>query len=226
MSITRQTGNRSQGTINASNTGDIDELPFQHQTLRSSTRRSRRSCHDAAKRGQRSHLTCRRSFYQYTGATPLANIAPGTVLNTRVVNYQILGISLGFKATQLLYRSTDAQMRPVVNVTTVIKPNCSLFCPNKNKVLSYQSFYDSLNPADQPSWAIAGGKTLGDLIPGVETALIAPFLIGGHTVIISDTQGQRLTSLPAPSTASTPWTRFAPPRTRLPLACRATPRWH
>lgn len=130
-------------------------------------------------------------FYQYTGATPLANIAPGTVLNTRVVNYQILGISLGFKATQLLYRSTDAQMRPAVNVTTVIKPNCSLFCPNKNKVLSYQSFYDSLNPADQPSWAIAGGKTLGDLIPGVETALIAPFLIGGHTVIISDTQGQK-----------------------------------
>ena len=130
-------------------------------------------------------------FYQYTGATPLANIAPGTVLNTRVVNYQILGLSLGFKATQLLYRSTDAQLRPAVNVTTVIKPNCSLLCPNKNKVVSYQSFYDSLNPADQPSWAIAGGKTLGDLIPGVETALIAPFLIKGHTVIISDTQGQK-----------------------------------
>ncbi|HET8695080.1 MAG TPA: lipase family protein [Aquabacterium sp.] len=129
-------------------------------------------------------------FYHYTGSTPLANIAPGTVLNTRTVNYQIFGLSLGFKATQLLYRSTDAQMRPTVNVTTVIKPNCFLYCPNKNKVLSYQSFYDSLNPADQPSWAIAGGKSLGDLIPGVETALIAPFLIGGHTVVISDTQGQ------------------------------------
>lgn len=130
-------------------------------------------------------------FYQYTGSTPLANIAPGTVLNTRTVNYQIMGLSLGFKATQLLYRSTDAQMRPAVNVTTVIKPNCFLYCPNKNKVVSYQSFYDSLNPADQPSWAIAGGKTLGDLIPGVETALIAPFLIGGHTVVIPDTQGQQ-----------------------------------
>ncbi|MDE1999521.1 MAG: triacylglycerol lipase [Burkholderiales bacterium] len=129
-------------------------------------------------------------FYHYTGSTPLANIAPGTVLNTRTVNYQIFGLSLGFKATQLLYRSTDAQMRPTVNVTTVIKPNCFLYCPNKNKVLSYQSFYDSLKPADQPSWAIAGGRSLGDLIPGVETALIAPFLIGGHTVVISDTQGQ------------------------------------
>lgn len=129
-------------------------------------------------------------FYQYTGSTPLANIAPGTVLNTRVVNYQILGLSLGFKATQLLYRSTDAQMRPSVNVTTVIKPNCTFFCPNKNKVVAYQSFYDSLNPADEPSWAIAGGKSFTDLIPGVETALIAPFLIAGHTVVIADTQGQ------------------------------------
>ena len=130
-------------------------------------------------------------FYQYTGSTPLANIAPGTVLNTRVIDYQILSLKLGFKATQLLYRSTDAQMRPTVNVTTVIKPKCTLLCPNKNKVVSYQSFYDSLNPADQPSWALSGGKSFTDLIPGVETLLIAPFLIKGHTVVISDTQGQK-----------------------------------
>ena len=99
-------------------------------------------------------------FYQYTGSTPLANIAPGTVLNTRVIDYQILSLKLGFKATQLLYRSTDAQMRPTVNVTTVIKPKCTLLCPNKNKVVSYQSFYDSLNPEDGPSRAYAGGKRL------------------------------------------------------------------
>lgn len=129
-------------------------------------------------------------FYQYTGSTPLANIAPGTVLNTRTIDYKILGISIGLKATQLLYRSTDAQLRPAVNVTTVVKPKC-VICPNKNKVISYQSFYDSLNPADQPSWALSGGKSFTDLIPGIETALFVPFLLKGYTIVIPDTQGQK-----------------------------------
>lgn len=75
------------------------------------------------------------------------------------------------------------------NVTTVIKPNC-LLCLNKNKVVSYQSFYDSLNPEDSPSRAIAGGKRLPDLIPGFETLLFAPFLLKGYTIIVPDTEGQ------------------------------------
>ncbi len=130
-------------------------------------------------------------FYQYTGSAPLASIAPGTVLNTRTVTYHIMGRSLPLKATQLLYRSTDARQRPSVNVTTVIKPDCTLYCPNKNKVLSYQSFYDSLNPADEPSWAIAGGKNFTDLMPGIETLLFSPFLLQGFTIIVADTQGQQ-----------------------------------
>jgi hypothetical protein len=128
-------------------------------------------------------------FYQYTGSTPLSSIAPGTVLKTRTIDYHIMGLTIPLKATQLLYRSTDAQMRPAANVTTIVKPSC-LLCLSKNKVVSYQSFYDSLNPEDSPSRAIAGGKTLPDLIPGIETVLIAPFLLKGYTVIIPDIEGQ------------------------------------
>src|SRR5689334_961276 len=92
-------------------------------------------------------------FYKYTGTTPLSSIAPGTVLKTRTVPYSIIGLATPLKATQLLYRATDAQKRPTVNVTSVIQPACFL-CLNREKVISYQSFYDSLSVNDEPSYAI------------------------------------------------------------------------
>ena len=85
------------------------------------------------------------AFYKYTGSTPLASIAPGTPLKTRNIPYHILGFATPLRATQILYRATDAQGRPTVNVTSVIQPTCFL-CLNREKVISYQSFYDSLNP--------------------------------------------------------------------------------
>ena len=85
------------------------------------------------------------AFYKYTGSTPLSNYAPGTVLKSRTVPYHILGLATPLKAQQLLYRAIDAQGRPTVNVTSVVQPSCFL-CLNREKVISYQSFYDSLNP--------------------------------------------------------------------------------
>ncbi len=130
------------------------------------------------------------AFYKYTGSTPLSSYAPGTVLKTRTVPYHILGFATPLKATQLLYRATDAQGRATVNATSVIQPDC-LLCLNREKVISYQSFYDSLNPNDQPSVQIAGGLSLTGIIPQIETLLFAPFLTQGYTIITSDTQGQK-----------------------------------
>lgn len=129
------------------------------------------------------------AFYKYTGSTPLANYAPGTVLKTRSVPYHILGFATPLKATQLLYRATDAQGRPTVNVTSVVQPSC-LLCLNREKVLAYQSFYDSLNPEDQPSVQIAGGLSLTGIIPQIETLLFSPYIAKGFTIVITDTQGQ------------------------------------
>jgi hypothetical protein len=127
------------------------------------------------------------TFYTYSGSVPLAKIKPGTVLKTRTVPYHIAGLPLPLQAIQLLYRSTSQVGAPTVNVTTVVRP---LLPGRTAKVVAYQSFYDSLNPADEPSAAIAGGLGLGDGIAYVETLLFAPLLLAGYTITIPDTEGQ------------------------------------
>jgi hypothetical protein len=127
-------------------------------------------------------------FYAYTGSTPLASIPPGTVLQTRTIPYHIFGVPTSLKTTQLLYRSTSQTGNPTVNVTSVIQP---LGQPDKTKVISYQSAYDSLNRNDEPSFAISGGLALGGVVPNVELAVFGTFLADGCTVIVPDTEGQR-----------------------------------
>jgi hypothetical protein len=127
------------------------------------------------------------SFYTYTGTKPLADIAPGTVLKTRTVSYHVAGIPLPLTVVQLLYRSTGSLDQPTTNVTSVIKPPVDVGAP---EAVSYQSFYDSLDPADEPSQQIAGGVTLGGSIVDVEAIFIAPLLLQGYAVIVPDTEGQ------------------------------------
>ncbi len=126
-------------------------------------------------------------FYSYTGAVPLSSIAPGTVINTRVVWYHVVGIPLPIQTIQLLYRSTGQLGQPTVNVTSVLEPLWRSKAPN---VVAYESFYDSLNPNDEPSYEIAGGLSLGGLLPAFETALVAPELLEGNVVVIADTEGE------------------------------------
>ncbi|HEX7739922.1 MAG TPA: lipase family protein [Marmoricola sp.] len=127
-------------------------------------------------------------FYQYTGTTPLKDLAPGTVLKTRTVNYSIQGLSLPLKAVQVLYRTRNQVGQAVTGVTTIVHP---LTGGGGSKVLSYQSFYDSLNPADEPSAAIAGGSGIGPGAADAETAIFAPALLAGYTINIPDTEGQK-----------------------------------
>jgi hypothetical protein len=125
-------------------------------------------------------------FYTYTGS--LESIPLGTVLKTRSFPYRAFGVPTWLTATQLLYRSTSQTGNPTLNVTSVIQPPDQ---DDKTKVISYQSAYDSLDPNDEPSYAISGGITLGGLVPNVEGAVFAPFLAEGYTVIVPDTEGQR-----------------------------------
>jgi hypothetical protein len=75
----------------------------------------------------------------------------------------------------------------VVNVTSVIKPPFQLGAP---KLVSYQSAYDSLNPADQPSTHFVGNVTLGGMANAGEGLLTASWLLQGYTVAVPDTEGQ------------------------------------
>jgi hypothetical protein len=132
-------------------------------------------------------------FYTYTGTTPLSAIAPGTVLKTREESYHVLGVSLPVQVVQLLYRSTTETGSPTVNVTSVLEPPAGSTASSSGpaNVVAYQSFYDSLNPDDEPSYAIAGGVSLDPSIPNVESALIAPELLSGDAVVIADTEGEQ-----------------------------------
>jgi Secretory lipase len=126
------------------------------------------------------------SFYKYEGSTKLKHIAPGTVLKTRTVPFDVVGIPLPITAVQLLYRSTSELGKPTVNVTSVLLPPVK----TSDTAVSYQSFYDSLSTEDDPSYAIAGGVTMGGEIPQVESVLIAPALLAGETVVVPDTEGE------------------------------------
>ena len=125
------------------------------------------------------------SFYAYSGSTPLSRVAPGTVLKTRTMPYHFLGIPLPLTAVQILFRTTNAIGQPVASVTSVVRGPGA----NPGKVISYQSFYDSLNPNDEPSYAIAGGVSLGGFIPNAEFPIFSSFLLGGFNIVVPDTEG-------------------------------------
>src|ERR1700754_4464905 len=65
-------------------------------------------------------------FYSYDGTTPLAQIAPGTVLKKRTTSLHVVGIPTLIKAVQLLYRSTGQRGQATVNVTSILKPPLAL----------------------------------------------------------------------------------------------------
>lgn len=133
-------------------------------------------------------------FYRYEGSTPLAQIPPGSVLKTRTFSsYHIAGLPTPVRVVQLLYRSIGALGEPTVNVTSVLIPPLVLGEP---KVVSYQSFYDSLNPREDPSYKIAleasepPKLSLQSPGPDSEELFIAPFLLAGDTVVVTDIEGE------------------------------------
>ena len=129
-------------------------------------------------------------FYRYEGTTPLAQIPPGTVLKSREFSgYHIAGVTTPFRVVQILYRTLGELEEPQVNVTTVLIP--PIIAPG-HPVVSYQSFYDSLNPREDPSYQIALEASEGSTLktPSAEQVFIAPYLLAGDTVVVSDIEGE------------------------------------
>jgi len=125
-------------------------------------------------------------FYRYTGSTSLSDLRPGTVLKTRSIQYSVIGIKLPINVTQILFRTTNQRGKAIAGVTSVIKPPAG---GTATKVISYQSFYDSLNPEDGPSRAIAGGTNPGGFAAHAEDVLVSTFLLQGYAINVPDTEG-------------------------------------
>lgn len=130
-------------------------------------------------------------FYRYDGATPLAQVAPGTVLKSRDVTLGLSTNPTPVPATQLLYRTADETGQPTVTVTTVVAPPGSTVAP---KLVAYLSFYDSLSDKCNPSYTLTGGDPGADnaQLTEVEQALVSQYQALGWVVTVPDFEGTDL----------------------------------
>ena len=133
----------------------------------------------------------RDAFYSYSGAKPLTEIAPGTVLKKRATTLYFGPMSTPVAGEQLLYRTTGQLGQPTVTVTTVLAPANAPVTPN---IVGYLSFYDGLAPKCDPSYTLAGGNAGGAAQQEAEEEelLINWYLSQGFVVTVPDFEGTQL----------------------------------
>jgi hypothetical protein len=127
-------------------------------------------------------------FYTYDGDTPLADVAPGTVLKHRTVTLTFMRQGqTPIEAEQLLYRTVDEQRRPTVTVTTVVQPLGGV-----TGVVAYLSFYDALGDSCSPSYTLRGGvpkASSDEQNADIEEALVVSLAAQGYAVTVPDFEG-------------------------------------
>ncbi|KAF7974270.1 hypothetical protein HWV62_34143 [Athelia sp. TMB] len=116
-------------------------------------------------------------FYQ--PPTGFASSPPGTVFKNRAVASGILGVS----ATQILYRTTNANGTAAATVATILKGLLS----SGDKLVIYNDYEDSSNTTCAPSYLFSIG------IPILPFGPIDPYalagLANGWTLVIADYEG-------------------------------------
>ncbi|HZU49447.1 MAG TPA: lipase family protein, partial [Mycobacterium sp.] len=146
-----------------------------------------RAPHENARRGERPLVPSRDPFYIPPSGYEQAR--PGTVLRSRGVELAFLGlIPQRFRATQLLYRSTNLNGDPEAAVTTVIIPaqrDPELVCP----VVSYQCAIDAVAERCFPSYALRRGAKAVGALAQLEFLLVAAVLAEGWAVSVPDHEG-------------------------------------
>jgi Secretory lipase len=124
----------------------------------------------------------------YTPPANLASYPPGAVLRSRQVTVVGAMQPETQAAYQLLYRTTDNTGGPAAAVATVLIPASP--APGPRKLVSYQTFYDSLTLNCAPSYTMRGGNNGGSTQP-LESGLIAQELQQGWDVVVPDYEGLR-----------------------------------
>lgn len=111
---------------------------------------------------------------------------PGTVLRER----RIIASFFGFlpqliDARQLLYRTTALDGSAIATVTTIFRPPFA----KTDRVVTFNTAYDSSNIKCNPSYGYQLGGTQEDLILQLEYLVIQAYLLSGYTVASSDYEG-------------------------------------
>lgn len=119
------------------------------------------------------------SFYVSPPESALAVLAPGSIVRYRPIPLGAYGTAVS-GAYQLMYRSTGQKGQPTAAVTTVLIPRNAP--ATGRKLLSYQSFYDSLTLNCTPSYLTVRGTLF-------EENNLDPVLREGVVVVLSDYEG-------------------------------------
>ena len=130
-------------------------------------------------------------FYRYTGTTPLATIAPGTVLKKRAVQVALGSSQTPIPAEQLLYRTQGELGAPTVTVTTVLLPTIAKL---PARIVGYLSFYDALGAQCDPSYTLTGGSpgAPNEQQAEIEQGFVLGYLANGFVVTVPDFEGENL----------------------------------
>jgi triacylglycerol lipase len=143
--------------------------------------------HQKLRRGKRPLLPGKDPFF--VPPTGYQDASPGELLRSRDVELAFLSvIPQRFKATQLLYRSTNLRGEPEAAVTTVVVPrqrDPELPCP----VVSYQCAIDAVAQRCFPSYALRRGAKAVGALAQLELLLIAALLAEGWAVSVPDHEG-------------------------------------
>ncbi len=107
--------------------------------------------------------------------------APGTVLATRPVTVNGLGLRVPADARQFLARSTDAKDAPTTVVSTLMVPKAP-YAAGARPLVSYQPATDSLGDQCNPSYKLRAGTE-------VELPLMMQALEQGWAVVVTDYEG-------------------------------------
>jgi acetyl esterase/lipase len=130
-------------------------------------------------------------FYTYSGSTPLARFAPGSILKTRTIAVSESdtssppGVATPITATQVLYRTTGELGQPTADVATIVHPLVAL---QAGKIVSWQMAYDGLGGECDPSYGMQGGTPTTDT-NGIEEQPIVALAAAGYTVVTPDYEG-------------------------------------
>jgi hypothetical protein len=119
------------------------------------------------------------AFYKAPASATLETKQPGEVLRYRTVTAKDYSADVS-KAYQLMFRTTDTHGNAVAAITTVLIPKTAP--ATGRKIMSYQSFYDSLTLTCTPSYLTAQGKLF-------EASNSKPALKKGHVVVLTDYEG-------------------------------------
>lgn len=118
----------------------------------------------------------------YRDPANLAELKPGSIIRSRVIQTRLLGIPVPVFAKQLLFRSTDVHGKPIATATTVVIPGIP-WKGSPRPVVSYQEAIDSLDSSCNPSFTLRAGTFK-------EIALLQYFVYQGFAINIPDFDGK------------------------------------